>query len=130
MSNMKFPQKLKKLVDECTSGAIGWGHDGTTMFVDTWKFEHEILNGKSDVFKTKNVVSFIRQLNLYGFRKCSRQCDTHFFRNKYFVRGRSDLLKFLKRRCKHGSDYEATDESDYFKTGKVKIKDVSISIYI
>lgn len=95
---MKFPEKLWNIVNECTSGAIGWGRDGNTIVIDMVKFKNEFLGKSNDVFKTNNSVSFVRQLNLYGFRKCSKVNDVHEFKSKYFVRGREDLLKLLKRK--------------------------------
>ena len=58
------------------------------------------------MFKTTNIGSFIRQLNLYGFRKLNvvRFAETtpdmrevHEFQNDFFHRGRPDLLAYLKR---------------------------------
>ena len=58
------------------------------------------------MFKTTNIGSFIRQLNLYGFRKLNvvRFAETtpdmrevHEFQNDFFHRGRPDLLGYLKR---------------------------------
>lgn len=95
---MKFPEKLWSLVNECTSGAIGWGMDGDRIFIDYDKFQNEFLDPCSGVFKTQNLVSFVRQLNMYGFRKCNRYDDVHEFRHPHFIRGRRDLIKLMKRR--------------------------------
>ena len=49
------------------SGIIDWNNDGDRFAVFDWgRFTKEIL-GRSQVDKAAN--SFIRQLNLYGFKK-------------------------------------------------------------
>lgn len=63
----KFPRKLWDIVNSCTTGAISWSLDGTRILVNYKQFQEEYLSTNS--FKTDNVASFIRQLNLYGFRK-------------------------------------------------------------
>ncbi|KAL4235066.1 hypothetical protein ACF0H5_006704 [Mactra antiquata] len=65
---LKFPAKLWRIVNNCCTGAISWECDGESIKVDRKKFEEEFL--KTGVFfKTSNFQSFIRQLNIYGFRK-------------------------------------------------------------
>ena len=109
MSN-KFPGKLWRMVNTCTSGAIGWGNSGRTIIIHQAKFQEEYLNPPNCVFKTSNIGSFIRQLNLYGFRKMNalRVSDyfesddvqprgIHEFQNDCFARGRPDLLSLLRR---------------------------------
>lgn len=121
--NMKFPQKLWNIVNDCTSGAIEWGRDGSTIVIDMVKFKNEFLGKRNNGFQTNNSVSFVRQLNLYGFRKCSKVKDVHEFRSKYFVRGREDLLKLLKR--KHNNKFN-NGESNIGKEIRKKQQTVSV----
>lgn len=106
---MKFPEKLWSLVNESDSGAIRWGNDGTTIIIDFDRFETEIWWRKPDVFKTRSIVSFVRQLNLYGFRKCNRNGGIHEFRNPHFVRERKDLLKLMRRKLGSNLDISLND---------------------
>lgn len=104
---LRFPKKLWKIVNDCKSGAISWSTDGTAIVIDYAKFQIDYLDNRLDIFKTKNITSFIRQLNLYGFRKVSphyrvavnnESPDLHIFRNDSFVRGRPDLLQEVTRK--------------------------------
>lgn len=70
--NMKFPHKLWNIVNDCTSGAIAWSSSGSTILVNSEQFQDQYLTAGAAKFKTKNMASFIRQLNLYGFRKVGR----------------------------------------------------------
>ena len=105
MSN-KFPGKLWQIVNDCKSGAISWGQSGQTIVVHHTKFQEEFLDPTNSLFKTKNIGSFIRQLNLYGFRKLNalrfansgaELREIHEFQNDYFVRDRAHLLSRLRR---------------------------------
>ena len=63
-----------------------------------------LLDEENKIFKTKNINSFIRQLNLYGFKKVQnrdklgRETDEDRllgkseFKNCLFKRGRYDLI--------------------------------------
>ncbi len=102
----KFPGKLWRIVNSCHSGAIRWGQGGHTIIVHQSKFQEEFLDPPNCLFKTRNIGSFIRQLNLYGFRKLNalRYADTsseareiHEFQNDFFLQGRADLLSQLRR---------------------------------
>ncbi|CAN7942438.1 unnamed protein product [Ixodes hexagonus] len=112
---LRFPKKLWRIVNECRSGAIAWSGDGSAVVIDYSKFQSDYLDNRLDIFKTSNITSFIRQLNLYGFRKVSPQAkltpsyelssagapknaDVHVFRNDSFVRGRPDLLQGVARK--------------------------------
>ena len=63
----KFPRKLWDIINSCESGAISWSTDGESILVNYKQFQEEYLS--ANTFKTDNIASFIRQLNLYGFRK-------------------------------------------------------------
>lgn len=106
MSN-KFPGKLWRMVNSCNSGAIGWSQSGHTIIIHQSKFKHEYLDPPNSIFKTNNIGSFIRQLNLYGFRKLnafkfsdttdSEIKEVHEFQNDFFIQGRPELLSRLRR---------------------------------
>lgn len=105
---LRFPKKLWKGVNECMSGAISWSSDSTAVVIDYSKFQSSYLDNRLDTFKTNNIPSFIRQLNLYGYRKVSlhyrifvgnpENADAHVFRNDSFLRGRPDLLQGVTRK--------------------------------
>ncbi|XP_066597335.1 heat shock transcription factor, X-linked member 4-like [Prorops nasuta] len=100
--SMKFPRKLWKIINECETGAIRWSNSGLSILLHYKKFQEEFLDPGNSVFKTSNITSFIRQLNLYGFRKVTSHnrdpiCnaynpDVHEFLHENFRSGRFDLL--------------------------------------
>ncbi|KAH9362819.1 hypothetical protein HPB48_015218 [Haemaphysalis longicornis] len=85
-----FPTKLRKLADECKSGAITWSADGTGVAIDHTNSRWDYLDSRLNIFKTTSIASFARQLNLYGFQKVSP--DLHVFRNDSFDKDRPDIL--------------------------------------
>lgn len=70
-SLLSFPEKLWWIVNNPKCEVIHWNAQGTTVVIpSTQRFIADILNSPSSaIFKTKNFASFVRQLNLYGFRK-------------------------------------------------------------
>ncbi|NXS66727.1 HSF5 protein, partial [Pandion haliaetus] len=132
-----FPAKLWRLVNSPRFRSICWDARGEGLLIDQPLFESELLGagpgpatgpagdgtaGAADVFKTKNFTSFIRQLNLYGFRKVvmgpagsvagpssgpglgagngdggGSAAPLHHFHSPNFRRDRPDLLVHLKR---------------------------------
>ncbi|EDO33068.1 predicted protein [Nematostella vectensis] len=109
-SLLSFPEKLWFLVSDPKCEEITWNDDGTSILIPNHhSFTSTILNSQSIVlFKTNNFASFVRQLNLYGFRKVTehrRKNQTmqlvagmkSEFKHPCFKRERKDLLQFVRR---------------------------------
>ncbi|XP_073422168.1 heat shock factor protein 5 [Dendrobates tinctorius] len=116
-----FPAKLWRLVNSPRYQSIRWDSTGHGVIIDQQIFEIELLcptevtNETPELFKTTNFTSFIRQLNLYGFRKLAMGSGSnadlhspclvlglidgsiHHFHNEHFQKGRPDLLVNMKR---------------------------------
>ncbi|KAK3514654.1 hypothetical protein QTP70_021565 [Hemibagrus guttatus] len=112
--NLTFPEKLWHLVNDPQVCSICWDASGEEIIVYEQAFEAEVLWSHTrwinDYFKTKHFRSFIRQLNLYGFRKLHPRLDIseqqpvssdmahpHHFQNPNFKRDKPELLVNLKR---------------------------------
>ncbi|NXE94963.1 HSF2 protein, partial [Menura novaehollandiae] len=101
-----FLSKLWALLGETPSNQlITWSQNGKSFLVlDEQRFAKEIL---PKYFKHNNMASFVRQLNMYGFRKVVH-VDSGIvklerdgpveFRHAYFRQGREDLLEHIKRK--------------------------------
>ncbi|CAL8363613.1 unnamed protein product [Lota lota] len=119
-----FPAKLWRLVNQPVSRAIRWDTSGEGLIIHQHLFEKHFLTnpqkapGCGDLFKTTNFTSFIRQLNLYGFRKVVSSRTSggvdggggpatpavvvdngleHHFRHPHFRQSRPELLVNLRR---------------------------------
>ena len=85
--------------------AIHWSADGCYIVVtDIESFKRTILENEEEMFKTNNFTSFVRQLNLYGFRKIpsNGKCDpmkNMKFEHLYFRREQPDLMHLVHRTC-------------------------------
>jgi hypothetical protein len=101
-----FLAKLWALVnDSSCDDLITWDPSGGSFHVyDQARFSREIL---PRYFKHNNFASFIRQLNMYGFRKMStiehgslkNERDDIEFAHPHFIRGQESLLELIKRRA-------------------------------
>jgi hypothetical protein len=101
-----FLAKLWALVnDPSCDDLIAWDPTGGSFHVyDQARFAREIL---PRYFKHNNFASFIRQLNMYGFRKMStiehgslkNERDDIEFAHPHFIRGQESLLELIKRRA-------------------------------
>lgn len=101
-----FLTKLWTLVgDPDTDPLICWSPSGQSFHVfDQGRFAKEVL---PKYFKHNNMASFVRQLNMYGFRKVVHieqgglvkpEKDDTEFQHPYFVRGKDHLLENIKRK--------------------------------
>ena len=97
-----FPAKAYLLIDSCSAEhphVASWTDDGKALVVkDTTKFAAEHL---PRFFKHANFQSFVRQLNIYGFRKDAAPPGAGprdvVFRHDYFIQGRRELLESIQR---------------------------------
>lgn len=105
-----FLSKIWALVDDPTTDElIAWDPSGMSFHVyDQARFAKEIL---PLYFKHNNIASFIRQLNMYGFRKVvhldsgaiKTESDDVEFHHPYFMRGQEHLLENIKRKSNTGT---------------------------
>ncbi|KAH7646460.1 heat shock factor protein 2 [Dermatophagoides farinae] len=115
-----FPRILWRLINECTNDAIKWSSDGTAILIDYEKFQQHYLD--TNHFKTKKIISFVRQLNLYGFNKVnanSKQSTQneqmkkyHEFWNVNFKRDCPHLLKSIRRRTSGAGKQQMKDKEN------------------
>uniref|UniRef100_A0A671P1Z0 Heat shock factor protein 2-like n=1 Tax=Sinocyclocheilus anshuiensis TaxID=1608454 RepID=A0A671P1Z0_9TELE len=109
-----FLTKLWTLVEDSdTNEFICWSQEGNSFLVlDEQRFAKEIL---PKFFKHNNMASFVRQLNMYGFRKVMH-IDTAIvkqerdgpveFQHPYFKHGQDDLLENIKRKVSNARSEE------------------------
>lgn len=109
-----FLTKLWTLVEDVdTNEFICWSQEGNSfMVLDEQRFSKEIL---PKFFKHNNMASFIRQLNMYGFRKVLH-IDTGIvkqerdgpveFQHPYFKHGQDELLENIKRKVSNARPEE------------------------
>jgi len=101
-----FISKLRFLLN-CTKhqDAIHWSSDGRSIVITNVEvFKQSVLDNEAEMFKTKNFTSFVRQLNLYGFRKVpsngkSDPATNMKFEHANFRRERPDLMQYIQRTC-------------------------------
>ncbi|XP_038603906.1 heat shock factor protein 3-like isoform X2 [Tachyglossus aculeatus] len=101
-----FLAKLWALVEDPASDhVIGWSRNGQSFCIlDEQRFAKELL---PKYFKHNNISSFIRQLNMYGFRKVialesgmiiQEKSSAIEFQHPFFKQGEASLLENIKRK--------------------------------
>jgi heat shock transcription factor, other eukaryote len=93
---MQFIGKLQSMMDDPLSHEyLQWLDDGGFVVKKPSTFAAVVL---PRFFKHCNFSSFVRQLNLYNFRKLSTDHDLCMFKNEKFKRGCADLWRQIRRR--------------------------------
>jgi len=92
------------MVNAPEESLIQWSDNGSTVIVlDEKHFAQTVL---PKYFKHNNMDSFVRQMNIYGFKKVQNITDGAMmpseymqieYENPFFVRGRFDLTKNIVR---------------------------------
>lgn len=84
------------MLNDPLSKGVRWSESGMTIEL---QLTTSFCKTLSKFFTTKSHLSFIRQLNAYGFIKRScRLTDVCTFEHKYFVRDKPDWLHHITRR--------------------------------
>ena len=102
----RFPAKLYDLVDGHSQvpeeqAVVTWCENGLAFIVrDLNRFCEEVLPAH---FCHNKWASFIRQLNLYGFRRITQGQSSGAYWHKFFQRGEPHLLRGIKRSRRQGS---------------------------
>lgn len=101
-----FLIKLWKLLENSCDNTIVWSDDGRSFIISD---PHAFSNSLSKYFKHSKLSSFIRQLNMYGFRKVTSNInwtagsdikvedDLHFY-HPNFRRGEQNQLALIRRK--------------------------------
>jgi hypothetical protein len=78
------------------TGVVCWSQDGGALLIkDLREFIAKVLPSH---FNHSNYASFVRQLNLYGFRKCIADGEDIAFQQPLFRRDCGHLLSDIKRK--------------------------------
>lgn len=83
-----------------------WGENGDTLVIsDINMFSDKVL---PVYFNHNNYSSFIRQLNMYGFRKENKEKKTkqEEYKHEFFKKSQPELLDCITRKKKQGDEEE------------------------
>lgn len=129
LKGIKFANKLWLLINSDENDIVNWARNGVTITLDTTALE-EYLDTPENIFQTRNVHNFIRQLLLYGFKKVGRpgrsfsdECsELHAFRNEFFKRDRPNLLENIVRVNSSNSSKSSVDQWRVLHAPKTKLR--------
>lgn len=116
-----FLLKTYEIVNDPSSDDIvRWNETGDSFIImKTHEFCEELL---PVYFKHKNLSSFVRQLNMYGFHKTKLKNNEQCFVHKYFRRDNKGLLLKITRKTKKSVSSKKSD-----KEGEVSATIVELS---
>ena len=102
----KFIAKLLEILsDNRFFDIISWSNNGKVVEIkSSQRFVNEVL---SHHFKHSNFSNFVRQLNMYNFKKLRHYHIPKImaYENQYFIRGREELIHEITRRSQNNPFY-------------------------
>ncbi|KAM3141493.1 hypothetical protein pb186bvf_006357 [Paramecium bursaria] len=113
------------------SDIISWNNEGNAFLVyNTNELASKVL---ANYFKHKNYPSFLRQLNMYNFKKSKNQYGQSEFRHKWFRRGLKSMLQYIRRRNQEEAEVKVETkekdlELDSYKRDHETMKDMLKSL--
>ena len=115
-----FLLKTYEIVDDTAyDDIVSWNKAGDAFIITkTNDFCEKVL---PLYFKHKNLSSFVRQLNMYGFHKTKYKNNEQCFTHKFFRKDNKKLLLKMKRKTKDKSAEKKVAPSD----GYVKASEFS-----
>ena len=123
-----FVSKLKLLLSDAKyHDAIRWSSNGEAIVIyDADTFKRIVLDKTAEMFKTKNFTSFVRQLNLYGFRKIptngkSDPNKNMKFEHPHFVQSKPQIMYLVQRTCSSSKKRKTGDLLGHFYEESTKI---------
>jgi hypothetical protein len=112
----KFLKKVFSIVEENKFNEyISWSNNGTALIIKKpTDFADRVL---PFFFKHSNFSSFIRQLNMYKFKKSKNGAYDHIYTHPMFQKGKIDLLRNIQRKTAEMCN-EAPIDAQPFKAEK------------
>mmetsp|Transcript_18068 Transcript_18068/g.32564 ORF Transcript_18068/g.32564 Transcript_18068/m.32564 type:complete len:425 (+) Transcript_18068:327-1601(+) len=109
-----FPMKLHSVLEQIEKDGygdvVGWQPHGRCFCIrKTKEFVEYIM---PTYFRQGKLTSFQRQLNLYGFARLTRGKDAGAYYHELFLRGKSSLVKRMKRTKIKGTKFKAASSPD------------------
>ena len=123
--NYKLPLFLLKLYeivsDQTTDDIVSWEAPQCEKFIihNPSSFSQEVL---PKYFKRANFPSFIRQLNLYDFRKLNRKQKGQVFVHPYFKKDEKTLLHKINRKFISAKEKDSSPDISDFSGSEVEKK--------
>lgn len=96
-STARFLLRLRQLLDnpEKYGDNVKWVHNGRAIQITNEKeFANTVL---PQVFNYSNFNSFVRKLNVYGFRKTQRKLHERIYYHPQFIRDDPNLASAIRR---------------------------------
>jgi hypothetical protein len=104
----KFLKKIFSILEENQFNEyVSWNDDGSAMIIKRpTDFANKVL---PMFFKHNNFSSFIRQLNMYQFKKSKNPRYDHIYSHRMFQSGKIDLLRNITRKNVEITNMSSTD---------------------